>query len=84
MYDEIKKNIINNFFNTYYLWSCVLTKNTVIGDIKNRCPFEVETNTDNDILTMNLGDNIIIDFNLTWEKKVNVNNIVVYKLVNIC
>lgn len=84
MYNEIKNNIINNFLNTHYLWSCVLTKNSVIHDIRKRCPFDIEINDDNDVLTMNLGDNIVIDFNLTWEKKVNVNNIIVYKLVNIC
>lgn len=84
MYNEIKNNIINNFFNTHYLWTCVLSKNIVIHDIKKRCPFDIEINSDNDILTMNLGDNIVIDFNFTWEKKVNTNNNVIYKLVNIC
>ena len=69
MYEEIKNNIIENFFNTHYLLTSCLNKDIIINDIKERMPFEVSWKT-NDSINMNLGDGINVVFNLKWESEI--------------
>lgn len=66
-YNEIRQNLIEKFFNRNYRYTCVTCKNSVINDMKNRLPFNINCN--NDVLYINLGNNIDLTFNLTWEKK---------------
>ena len=66
-YNEIRNNLIENFFNRNYRYTCVTCKNSVISDMKNRLPFNINCN--NDVLYINLGNNVDLTFNLTWEKK---------------
>ena len=88
MYEEIKKNLIINFLNPFYLWACCVNKNSILENIKERCPFKTDIiGDDGNIIHMNLGDNIILSFNLKWEERIYDNNIknkiVNYRLVSI-
>jgi hypothetical protein len=82
MYNEIKKNIIENFFNRNYRYTVVSCRKRIIDDISERLPFVVTTNNACDILVIYLGDNISISFALTWEVK-NNGSMTVNKLVMI-
>lgn len=66
-YNEIRQNLIEKFFNKNYRYSCVTCKSTVINDMQNRLPFNINYN--NDVLNINLGNNIDLTFNLIWETK---------------
>jgi len=87
-YNEIKQNIIDKFFNKIYRNSICSCKNSIISDIKERCPFNVDI-LDNDytILKMVLGNNIILTFNFEWEIKRYTNSTKIeiesYKLIKI-
>jgi len=65
MYDEIKKNIIDNFFNRNYLWTSLISKNTIVNFIKEKSVFPIAGN--GDMITMNLGNDISLMFILEWE-----------------
>jgi hypothetical protein len=65
MYDEIKKNLIDNFFNRNYLWTSLVSKNTIVNFIKEKSLFPIAGNSD--MITMNLGNDISIMFILEWE-----------------
>ncbi len=65
MYDEIKKNLIDNFFNRNYLWASLVSKNTIVNFIKEKSVFPIAGNSD--MITMNLGNDISIMFILEWE-----------------
>ena len=66
-YLEVQTNLINNFFNPNYRYSCVMIKDSVITDINQRFPFPFKYNYDNDIMSVSLGNNINIDINFEWE-----------------
>lgn len=91
-YSEIRKNLIDNFFNKNYRYTCVTCKNSVISDMKTRLPFTINYNinyNNTDVLDVNLGDNITLTFNLIWETKEKENKInknmqsIYYRLVKI-
>ena len=73
--------------NTHYLWTTSMSKIAIINNLRNRCPFDVQTDSDGDIIIMNLGNNISLNFNLNWEIKTYENNVgrkmVSYRLVKI-
>ena len=85
MYNEIKQNIIKNFLNKGYLYAYSCKKEPIIDKIIENKLFDTTYNYDTDIMTMNLGDNIKIDFNFEWEQSPHINNpnIIYYKLINI-
>ena len=66
-YGAVKENIIKNFLNRNYLWTCVTRKEAVFEDMSQRSPFPFEYNYDNDVLMVRLGNGINISFNFTWE-----------------
>lgn len=87
-YNEIKQNIIDNFFNKIYRNSICSCKNGIISDIKERCPFKIDILDNNySMLKMELGNEIILIFNFEWEIKKYINStkneIESYKLIKI-
>lgn len=85
MYNEIKQNILNNFLNKGYLYACGCKKEPIINKIIENKIFDTTYNYDTDIMTMNLGDNVKIDFKFEWGQSsyLNNSNIIHYKLVKI-
>ena len=89
MYEEIKKNIIEKFLNTHYLWTCCNSRDSLVNDMSKRIPFNIRyiSFSDYNKLEMNLGDNIKILINLKWEERVHKNNfgkdIMNYRLISI-
>ena len=78
-FDVVRTNIINNFLNRNYLWTCVTHKKAVFDDMVDRSPFPFEYNYDNYVLMVNLGNNINIAVNFTWEHRNNN----LYRLIKI-
>lgn len=76
MYNEIKQNIIENFLNKGYLYSCGYKKESIIGKIIENGIFDTIYDYKTDVMTMKLGDNINIDFNFEWAESSysNTNN----------
>lgn len=74
MYEEIKKNLIEHFFNTHYRWTCCTTKGSLFSDMQTRCPFRFKIESNGEAIEMNLGNNVVISFNFIWEEKPFVNN----------
>ena len=83
MYEHIKENVINRFLNPHYRWATVISKNSIILNISENCPFPVKSIEDGNKILIDLGDNIVIDINLVWEDKIIANNknIVHYRLI---
>lgn len=75
-YNQIKSNIITNLLDPLYKWTSVPknNKNIVYNNIRSKIPFPLSVNN-NDIMTLNLGDNILIDINIHWKE--NGNNVVI-------
>ena len=84
MYEHIKENFINRFLNPRYRWATVISKNSIICNIGENCPFPVKSIENGNKILIDLGDNIIIDINLVWEDKIIANdkNIVHYRLIS--
>lgn len=76
MYEEIKNNIIENFFNKYYRYTCVSVKNCIFSDMVERLPFPFVYNSDSDSLTINLGNGVNINFNFKWDERENTNKFI--------
>lgn len=76
-YNQIKSNIISNLLDPLYKWTSVPknNKDIVYNNIRSKIPFPLSVN-DNDIMTLNLGDNILIDINIHWKE--NENNVIIY------
>lgn len=72
MNTEIKQNIIDNFLNKGYRFSCVNIKKIVIGRIQEQSWFLTKYNTDMDILSFIIG-NDIIDIKCIWETREDKN-----------
>ena len=86
MYQEIKQNLIDHFFNTYYLWTCCSTKKSILSDIQKRCPFKTKILNNGNLIYMYLGDNITLSFDLKWEQRTNENSkhiMTSYRLISI-
>ena len=79
MYETVRNNIINNFLNRNYRWTCVTNKKTILNDMIDRSPFPFTYDYDKDILMITLGDNINIDVHFIWEYK---NDRKIYHLIN--
>lgn len=79
MYEAVRNNIINNFLNRNYRWTCVSNKETVFNDMRDRSPFPFTYDYDKDILMVTLGDNINIAVHFIWEYK---NDRRLYHLIN--
>ena len=85
-YNEIKQNIINNFFNKLYKNNICSYKNGIINDIQERCPFIIDIlNDEFTLMKMTLGDGSILIFNLKWDERKNKHNqdLTYYKLIEI-
>lgn len=74
MYPEIKKNIIERFLNPLYRYTAVTNMLIVYKDLIYRLPFDVTE--DNNKLTVNLGDNIVIDIYVVIEKNSEGKNVI--------
>jgi hypothetical protein len=89
MYEEIKKNIIDRFLNTHYLWTCCTNKKSLISDMSKRIPFDVKyiCFSDHEELEMNLGNDVKIVMKLKWEEHQYKNtfgkDIIKYRLISI-
>ena len=81
-YNEIKKNIIENFFNKMYKYGCCNNKKFIISDIKERTIFPCEYDENTDIMTLHLGDGIGIDLKFIWEVREHINNGLCYRLID--
>lgn len=81
-YNEIKKNIIENFFNKMYKYGCCNNKMFIISDIQQRSMFPCKYDEGTDVLTMVLGDGISVDFSFKWESREHINNGMCYRLVD--
>ena len=79
MYETIRNNIINNFLNRNYRWTCVSNKKAVFNDMIDRSPFPFTYDYDKDILMVTLGDNINISVHFIWEYE---NDHRLYHLIN--
>ena len=81
MYNEIKKNLIDNFLLNTYRYHCVKNKQALFDYISERMPFPfVVKHTDKDsIMTLNLGNKVKFDINFHWEIK----NDGIYRLIDI-
>jgi hypothetical protein len=79
MYETVRNNIINNFLNRNYRWTCVTNKKTILNDMIDRSPFPFTYDYDKDILMITLGDNINIAVHFIWEYK---NDPKIYHLIN--
>ena len=79
MYETVRNNIINNFLNRNYRWTCVSNKKAVFNDMIDRSPFPFTYDYDKDILMVTLGDNINIAVHFIWEYK---NDCRLYRLIN--
>ena len=62
MYEEVKKNIIEKFFNCIYKYTVVSSKKAIIDDINKRLPFKVISDKNCESISIDLGDNIFINF----------------------
>ena len=82
MYEEIKNNIIEKFFNRNYRYTVVTCKQRIIDDINERLPFKTISDNSYDNIDIELGDNIVLSFNLYWETK-NNGKLTMYKLMKI-
>ena len=70
-YKEIKKNIIERFLNCNYRYVVLTNKSILSSDIEQRLPFNCVFENDFNHLSINLGDNIKLHFNLYWENRNN-------------
>ena len=86
-YNEIKTNLINNFFNKHFRYTTVSTKKMLVESIDQLCPFACKFNYENDNMTVILGNNINIDFHFIFKESEYTNKLNYktnsYKLVNI-
>lgn len=87
MYNEIKQNIIDNFFNKGYLYTYACSKQAIIDKIFENTIFPINY-YNNDVINMNLGDKVNISFKLNWEVITSVNKLnnketKYYKLIKI-
>ena len=69
MYEEIKQNLIKKFLAKYYLWTFCSNKANIIADMNDKSPFDITPSKDCNSIEMDLGNAIIIKFNLKWEEK---------------
>lgn len=79
-YNEIKQNLINNFFNKGYK-NTIADKKIIISDMQDRCPFEIKMNEDDSTMEMILGNGINLIFNLDWQERFTLKAEGINKLV---
>ena len=81
MYNEIKKNLIDNFLLNIYCYHCVKNKQALFDYISECMPFPfiVKHTAKDSIMTINLGNNVKFDINFHWEIKNNG----IYRLIDI-
>lgn len=68
-YSHIKQNFIERFFNKNFRYAWGYSKNAIIDKFETFCPFPYSYDTKTDILTIDLGDNVVLTFNFVWEKR---------------
>ena len=73
MYKEIKQNFINNFFNKIFTHSTVSVKNHIFEKMREYCPFKITPTFDCTMLKVELGDDIVLNFNLEWNERETTN-----------
>lgn len=88
MYSEIKNNIVKNFLNKGYLYTCGCSKSAIVDKIIENSIFTTNYNYDTNVMTMKLGDNVDITFDFDWEltsyiNKLNNKEVQHYKLIKI-
>jgi len=71
MYDTIKNNILKNFLNRNYLWTCIVRKEALFEDMIDRSPFPFNYDYNKDVLMVNLGNDINVSFNFKWDTHQN-------------
>lgn len=69
IYDEIKNNMIKNFLNKNYLWTCVSCKKKVFEDMKDRSPFPFTYDTECNTMIVALSNRVKLTFNFEWVPK---------------
>lgn len=66
MYNEIKKNFIENFINVNFTYSVVSIKKCLIEKMNSISPFKLIPNEDMSKVVVDFGDNVKIDLNFIW------------------
>jgi len=79
MYNEIKQNFIEKFFNKNFRYCVVSKKEALLDKIILLLPFDFYFNG-NDLLTLNLGNDVNITFKLEWNATEHKNGHKVYCL----
>lgn len=85
-YNEIKQNFIDNFFNKNFRYSVVSIKKAIVDKVEYAFPFKFIFEDKNDFisqLTLDLGDNVVLYFDLHWEKKILDNGKSLYRLIKV-
>lgn len=81
-YEEIKQNFIQKFFNKLYKYGCCTCKQFIVNDVQQRLMFPCKYNEEDDVMTINLGDGVVVDVKFMWEER-HTGKIPSYRLVNI-
>lgn len=68
-YNEIKNNFVNNFFDKIFTHSTVSVKNHIFEKMKEYCPFTITPLNDCAMARIDLGDDIVLTFNLEWNER---------------
>ncbi len=78
MYEGIKKNIINGFFNPLFRYTMGCNKHAIFDKMNDISMFRLEhlkaVSDTTDVIRMHLGDGIFLDFVINWEIRVPVNS----------
>lgn len=83
-YNEIKQNFIKNFFDKNFRYSVVSVKKALIDKMEYAFPFKfVVYDDDVSRINLDLGDNVVLTFNLKWEIKTLENGRKLYRLINV-
>ena len=80
MYNEIKQNFIEKFFNKNFRYCTLSNKKALIDKMYLVFPFDYSYNDDLSVLTLHLGDNVNIDFKLDWNISEHSNGHKLYRL----
>lgn len=68
-YNEIKDNFVNNFFDKIFTHSTVSVKKHIFEKMREYCPFDITTSSDFNTLRIDLGNDIVLSFNIEWNER---------------
>ena len=83
MYNEIKQNFIEKFFNKNFRYTTVSVKEAVIDKIRFIFPFDFTVSDNVKFITLHLGNNVDVTFKFHWTEKELSNGCILYCLTEI-